>query len=416
MRNRLDELKNNRMKYQASLKDSYKNIIAEIKALRKEINQILDKVEKETVEQLDSMMKDLEKSIKADLEACAHIYDELDTMIEKLQQLTGKNKETNSFIGFGKCHSKLSEANCLVKEIRGKERVEFKSDESVLQLLGNLSRLGNVAHDLFIHVNKAQSSRHYQVRIKNDKKTCLIDGICELPSGEMVLADRSNKRVKLLNKQFEVIDHSDMPGNPQHLCHITGNEVAVVVCDCISNEVHFLTVTKEKLQSMRKFTTDHNCVFIAHHQGQLYVGSMDGLYLYTMAGRLLKKIYEDLSGLLEVYSCAVSPSGERIYVSNYYSSKLITLCTSGQVLSTVKDPTLQDPTGLCVSPSGHVFVCGHGSNTVVLVDKEGRHKLATVARKADGVYQPRSVWFSENTSTLIVGNYADDEITVIRLC
>ncbi|WAR13053.1 hypothetical protein MAR_027233, partial [Mya arenaria] len=141
----------------------------------------------------------------------------------------------------------------------------------------------------------ALNHRHYQVRIKNDKKTCLIDGICELPSGEMVLADRSNKRVKLLNKQFEVIDHSDMPGNPQHLCHITGNEVAVVVCDCISNEVHFLTVTKEKLQSMRKFTTDHNCVFIAHHQGQLYVGSMDGLYLYTMAGRLLKKIYEDLS-------------------------------------------------------------------------------------------------------------------------
>ncbi|WAR26653.1 hypothetical protein MAR_012357 [Mya arenaria] len=61
MRCKLDELKNDRMKDQDSLKDSYKNIIAKIEALRNEINQILDKLEKKTVEQLDSMMEDLEK-------------------------------------------------------------------------------------------------------------------------------------------------------------------------------------------------------------------------------------------------------------------------------------------------------------------------------------------------------------------
>ncbi|WAR29228.1 TRI33-like protein, partial [Mya arenaria] len=64
VRCRLDKLTNAMIKDQVSLKDSYKNTIAEIKAFRKEINTILDKLEKKTVEQLDRLMKDLKKTIK----------------------------------------------------------------------------------------------------------------------------------------------------------------------------------------------------------------------------------------------------------------------------------------------------------------------------------------------------------------
>ncbi|WAR26751.1 TIF1B-like protein [Mya arenaria] len=100
MRRWLDKLKNDIMKDQASLNDSYKNILVEILALRKTINKVLDRMERKTVQQLDSMMKDLEKSIKDDLETCAHMNDQLKTMTEQLQQITGNNKETNSYIGF----------------------------------------------------------------------------------------------------------------------------------------------------------------------------------------------------------------------------------------------------------------------------------------------------------------------------
>ncbi|WAR26945.1 hypothetical protein MAR_012649, partial [Mya arenaria] len=116
MKSRLDELKNERIKDQGTLYDSYKNIIDDIKALRKEINQILDKLEKKTVKQLDNMIEDLEKSIKDDLETFARMHDQLSTMIEKLKQITGKNKECSSYIGFRICQSKLSEANGLVQE------------------------------------------------------------------------------------------------------------------------------------------------------------------------------------------------------------------------------------------------------------------------------------------------------------
>ncbi|XP_052778739.1 uncharacterized protein LOC128216210 [Mya arenaria] len=412
IKSRLYKLTNSRMNYQASLRDSYENIIVIIKALRDEINQILDTLEERTVEQLDSIMKDLEKSIKDDLEICSYMDDQLSIMIEKLQHMAYK-KETSSFIGFMKCQSKLSEARYFVEEIRGKEGVKYKSDESVLQLLRKLSRLGNVERVPSIYVGTAQSSSHFNVRIEKDKKQCYIAGICELPSGEMVLTDYTNDRVKLLNRQFEVIAHCDLLATPEHLCHTTDNNVAVAVSD--KNEVHFLAVTKGKLQAMRKFTIHHYCCSIAHHNGQLYVGSIDGLYMYNMVGRLIKKIYQDFSGGKAVYSCAISACGERIFVTNSDYSELGTLDKTGQVISTIKDPELEYPIALCVSQSGHVFVCGLGFRTVMQVDKEGRHKLATVAREADGLYNPRSVWFSEQTSTLIVGNLLQDNLTVVKL-
>ncbi|WAR08606.1 hypothetical protein MAR_018564, partial [Mya arenaria] len=171
MRSSLGELKNVRTKDQDSLIDSYNNIIAEVKALRKNINTILDQLERKTFEQLDRMMKDLEKSIKDDLETCAQMHDQLKTMIEQLQKITGKNKETSSYIGYRKCQSKLSEAKCLEQVIRQKDGMKFKSDENIVPFLRNLNNFGNIEG---IHVNKTQSSAKYSVKIEADDAVCDI--------------------------------------------------------------------------------------------------------------------------------------------------------------------------------------------------------------------------------------------------
>ncbi|XP_052770794.1 uncharacterized protein LOC128210488 [Mya arenaria] len=426
IRSMLDELKKTRMKDQALLENSYKDIITEINALRNDINTILDQLQEKTVKQLDSLMKYLEKDVKDDLETCVNTNDQLKTMVNTLQQSTSKHKEINLYIGFRKCQTKLNETKSLVQKIqkKPKEGIRFKSDESVLSFLRNLDSLGNVdnVHSMSkttdtVHVYKIQSQQRYNVKIKEDQKDCYIVSICELPSGEVVITDEINIRVKLLNQQYKVIDHCDLPATPKGVCHTTGNEFAVAVDKTkVLHEVHFLTVTKGQLQTVRKFTTNHKCHTIAHHHSHMYVGSYDTLYLYTMDGDLKRKIYEEKSSGGTVYRFAFSPDGERIYVANSHEHKLVTLDKVGQVLSTLEDPELQWHTGVCVSPSGHVFVCGAKSHTVLQVDREGRQKLATVVRKADGLYSPRSVWFNEQTSSLIVGNADSDSIVVFKLC
>ncbi|XP_052768016.1 uncharacterized protein LOC128208494 [Mya arenaria] len=211
--------------------------------------KILDKLEKKTVEHLDGLVEGLE-TINDDIECCANMNDQLKAMTEKLQQITGKHKETNYFIGFRKCQNKLNEVKSRMQEIQ------------------------------------------------------------KMPT---------------------------------------------------PYEIHFLSVTREKIETLRKFMTYLNCRSIAHNQGQLYMCSGNALDKFDLCGRHVKTIYEDMSCKRTVVKCAVSPDGKVIYVTNNTKRELITLDECGQVLFKLKDPELQRLSGLCVNPSGLVFVCGQGS-------------------------------------------------------
>ncbi|KAH3735059.1 hypothetical protein DPMN_041520 [Dreissena polymorpha] len=95
--------------------------------------------------------------------------------------------------------------------------------------------------------------------------------------------------------------------------------------------------------------------------------------------------------------------------------KLITLATDDTLVSTIKDPELQDPWGVYVTPAGQVFVCGCRSNTVIQVDLEGRKKLATLVSSKDGVLKSVSVCYNTKTDGIIVGLHNNNTINVMEL-
>ncbi|KAH3862293.1 hypothetical protein DPMN_025259 [Dreissena polymorpha] len=116
-----------------------------------------------------------------------------------------------------------------------------------------------------------------------------------------------------------------------------------------------------------------------------------------------------------VEKCAVSPTGDRLYIiTSYRPDMLVTLARDGTLLATYTDPALVSPRGLHVTPAGQVLVCGFLSNTVLQVGWEGESKLATLATEEDGVRCPVSVCYSSTTSSIIVGQ-AGDNILVFRV-
>ncbi|KAH3879463.1 hypothetical protein DPMN_003366 [Dreissena polymorpha] len=115
-----------------------------------------------------------------------------------------------------------------------------------------------------------------------------------------------------------------------------------------------------------------------------------------------------------VYTCAVSPTGDRLYITSYQQHKLLTLARDGTLLATYTDLALGAPRGLHVTPAGQVLVCGHYPSTVQQVGWEGESKLATLATKEDGVSRQWSVCYSSTTSSIIVGQDGDN-ILVFRV-
>ncbi|XP_052778629.1 uncharacterized protein LOC128216077 [Mya arenaria] len=252
--------------------------------------------------------------------------------------------------------------------------------------------------------------------MSDDKCQCNIYGLCEMPSGEFVIADRDNCKVKLLDKEYRVIDHCDVPWNPWGVCHIDGNEVAVSVYTDNTNRrgLYFINSTNGKFVTTRKLSFTHECFGAAHHGGKLYISSSTALYVYTLSGKKVKTLYEEKSGGRTVMKCVISNDGETIYITNYGTHQLITLDKNGNLLASLTDPYMTYPTGVHVTPAGHVFVCCFDSDAVMQVDKDGKKKLATLARERDGVYGPYDLFFSSRTSSLIVGGWKDT-LLVIKL-
>ncbi|KAH3749785.1 hypothetical protein DPMN_184298 [Dreissena polymorpha] len=152
----------------------------------------------------------------------------------------------------------------------------------------------------------------YNVKIKSDvSQTCYISGICILPSGETIVADYTNKRVKMLDKHYNVYGDLKVDGNPQDICQILPEQVAIT----FENRVQFINVIKKgrlpyAIHGISVYETrelPHATLGITYHQGDLYITSGTALYHYDLSGTDLthkKSLYEDTgSGITGKMCC-----------------------------------------------------------------------------------------------------------------
>ncbi|XP_052797442.1 uncharacterized protein LOC128229690 [Mya arenaria] len=425
-------------KKQNSLKASGKSMLTKVKALRTSLNQLLDELEKRTVEEIDSVLADLDGSLQKDIDACTNIHDQLKALLDTVQA-KDDDSESTFYIGYRKCQDKMTEANRLLQDMSTKQKmtVIFQPSTNALQLLSDLKTLGhmkgnaeiNGQHNLFgmqssgqvnplldiSKVFKMKAKKKINVKLKSDKEYCHITGITVLSRGEIILVDYVSRKAKMLDSNYKVTAHCDLPKYTHALCSISDQKVAVTVnCggDTVRHEVHFLTVSAGTIKMTRKFSVDHGCYSISHHGGVLYVGSATALYLYTTAGRLVRKIHEDNSDNSTVNQFAFSTDGRKIFIPASGQNKIVTMDTQGNILSTLRDTSFNWPCCVHVSESGHVFVCSSDSHTVVQFDEEGKKKMTTLIREGDGINHPRTIWYNPRTGRLIVGGNQDDILVV----
>ncbi|KAH3704233.1 hypothetical protein DPMN_079289 [Dreissena polymorpha] len=117
-----------------------------------------------------------------------------------------------------------------------------------------------------------------------------------------------------------------------------------------------------------------------------------------------------------MWSCAVSLTGDNLYITNSSQHKLLTLARDGSVLATFMDPEVQYTTGVHVTPAGQVLVCGCNSKTIIQVDSKGQRKLATLATVRDGLQGGSwSVCYNSNTDSIIVGRVNNNKILMYEV-
>ncbi|XP_052227916.1 uncharacterized protein LOC127842449 [Dreissena polymorpha] len=410
-----------------SLQDSYYNQLHEIHDTRNKMNTILYKIKKNTMKELDDKLTSLKTSVMTDADNCSKLKNELKRLSSSTHNIVDKGKAELTFIASNKClvNIKLSDTYLKKNSVQVESSLTFLADSDVQQNLSKLSGLGRIV----LSINKLSMledpdtvftvqgiSEYYDVSIQSDSKSCYINAICVLSDNKILIADVSNKRLKLLNHQYQVVDHCDLSAAPRDICQITPREVAVIVDQDDTHEVQYgsVHVNGGRLIKTRNLRLEHGCNGIAYNLQDLYLTFGTVLCKNSMSDGLLKTVYEG-TGWYTVFKCAVSPSGDKIFVTNLPDHEGHTLATDGTVLHSFTDPTLKEPCGIHVTALGQVLVCGYGSDTILQLDSEGKKKLATLAITSDGVNNPMSVCYNKSTASLIVGQSSGNNILVLRV-
>ncbi|KAH3863912.1 uncharacterized protein LOC127866676 [Dreissena polymorpha] len=450
-----------------SLHITCKNNLEEIRAFRKAINCDLDELEKRSIEKLVALESDMRSLIHADKESCEKLTNTMESLKRDMQEI---NNETGSlyFVIYKNCLEQFRDAELSFDNItpRDEVTVSFNPNEAIKRTMSSMSALGKIAievsmsQDVNNHPQKQQSEnignklsvlseneikvkdkafqRHdnssdtievlkmttkltqHPVRMNGDSKTCSISGISETSGGQLLIADKGNKKLKLLDRTFRVVAEYIFPADPVAMCSIHSGQVAVAVEDFGHHnlhEVHFITVNGSDLVKHRMLKFEHKCFGVAHSKGDLYIASFTELFHYNTNGRLVKKIYDDKTTTWTVAACAVSPDGDRLYVANSACNKLLTLNKDGIVLAELKHKALEwicSIPGLYVTGAGHVLVCGGWSNIILQVDEDGTEILTELITGRNAATRPMSVCFRNSSSTLVVGMKEDNNILVCR--
>ncbi|KAH3693457.1 hypothetical protein DPMN_080889 [Dreissena polymorpha] len=225
---------------------------------------VLNEFDNITAKELNEMKDEvisIKGSVTSSIHKCTSVHNDLSQFHEIVQKI-GDHKQL-----------------CLIASIKCKHIIQ-----QALTMLGKSGKAFNV-----------QRKSVHNVRISSYSDECDITGICALPDGQVLVADLSNKRVKLLSQQYQVVSHWDVNAHPQAICLITPSEVAVAGNTSTIGEVQFITVNQGKLVPGRKFQLQHECRGIGHHQGDLFVTSGKELYKYSLNGKLICRLYQDRS-------------------------------------------------------------------------------------------------------------------------
>ncbi|KAH3728945.1 hypothetical protein DPMN_054908 [Dreissena polymorpha] len=250
---------------------------------------------------LDTLNK-LQASTKSEADKCIRLRDELKQLRDATQDISDKSKQELSFIATIKCEEIIKQSKTFLKStLQDKFYISFQPNSEIVQYLSTLTGLGKIermmVQDNPNKVITVQGKSEHNVKISSDLGEWDINAILVLSAKQILVADTRNKKVKLLDQQYQVVSHCSVTGYPQDLCDITPSEVAVTVNENNKNihEVQLITVNNRQMVIGRKFQLQHECVGIAFHQGDMYITSATALYKYTLNGKLVSKMYEDTS-------------------------------------------------------------------------------------------------------------------------
>lgn len=231
--------------------------------------------------------------------------------------------------------------------------------------------------------------------------------LCILDSGDILLADRYYKILKLLDgRTYCIKDKVKIPHIPTSVCKGRTHEAIVA----LENEGIQFVSTKKNLVLTNILRMDHICLGVCMISSNIFVtdGINRNIFKYDLEGKLLKIISgETIFGWNRFL--VASDDGKALFVTDK-NEGLVKMDLEGNVIWKLPENGFRGALDLCKDGFENIFVACHDSNNVVQVTYDGEC-LGEVVKGTHGT-KIAGICFDRNTSKLVVGEMDGSRIHV----
>ena len=297
--------------------------------------------------------------------------------------------------------------------------ISFEGNQSLGMVKCNTSR---IPQQKGFDEMSVTAGNKINVKLQSDAKDAFISGSTFLSSGELVLCDRHNYKLKLLDKSLQMKESIDVPGVPWDVASVNQQ---VIVTFPFKQYLQFIQVTPS-LALGHKVDLGMKCWGVTASRKSIYVLLVDseeckiGIYDLTGKQKLMISPHSCNDGTIlfkQPYYIYVL-NDEKIFVSGVgdtsKTSTVHCLESNGNVLYSISNPSLKCCRGIRVDENENLLVCELLSHKVFLITRDGK-EVREFLKEKDGLYQPYTTSFRRSDGTLVVGCIDRNDILVFTL-
>ncbi|XP_053402627.1 uncharacterized protein LOC123550306 [Mercenaria mercenaria] len=283
---------------------------------------------------------------------------------------------------------------------------------------------------------KIKSKKEVNVKEKDDKETCWIIGICQLPDGTIILADDKNRTIKRLDNDYKVKDHCDLGSGPLGICCSGESEVAVKVGSSKDGKIQFVHIGAT-LSQTRSFDIESGGYFgLSFFADKFWVKTVNGINIYNVSGTKLMSIDKSFSNEISESPKGIFPAGADStsqYISDMNESvagvdscRTVTKVFRDKRLSGVagvdsyrtvtkvlRDKRLSGVMAVSCYQDGILFMAGFLSDNIIMFRNDGIC-LGELIAAEDNLRHIRGMCFDNKHKRLLVGN-SSNKLYVLEL-
>ena len=401
-----------------------RKFLSDISDMRKSFNDHLDKIEKQTVEEMVSVEQNLQVQLMNVLVAMEAKRTDFDNIRQHVNKVKKYASDLQTFIGMNEMTSVVdgevkkqkgafnydlyelkldfpSELESFVKDVSKFGVVSFTEKHCSTSLVKKVELQAQIPQENKLDVIP-QLTRKTTVNFQTKDKKCVYIAGCDiLPDGKLVFIDQGGKRLLMFsnNGKYEkyIVRFS---GTPFEVSYIGENIVAVTIGD--KHEVVFVNVITNTITN----TVDigYLCYGTDFNVNRLAIRVMkppttSHIVYLDPKGKLIDRVNIPCRN-----STSISLRDDTIKCTDSKANKIYCYTLTGQWIWTFKNENvLRKPVGIALDKNRNVYVAGKRTNNVVVVSPGGKN-CREILTQRDGLNKPYSLRINIDRNELLVCN------------